>query len=114
MLADSCLECEDYGLCPGRPPAGIPTRRYPKFTARSERLKGELLGEAHVLYKGSYGEIYCKLLQLIEWEEERRQQRLCYYVIKPDGKAYWGQFAPMYNPGELELLLERARVGGMV
>jgi len=66
------------------------------------------------LHKGPCGEFYCKLLQLIEWEDGRQVQRLCYYVIKPDGKAYWGQFAPMYNPGELELLLERARARGIV
>lgn len=114
MFADSCLECEDHRFCPGRPPAGTPTRGYPKFTGVSERLGGKLLDEVHVLHKGPYGEFYCKLLQLIQWEDGRRQQRLCYYVIKPDGKAYWGQFAPMYNPGELESLLERAEARGIV
>ena len=118
MLADSCLQCEDLqrgdrGLCPGRPPARTPTSGSPKFTGRKERLSGKLVDEVHVLHKGSLGELYCKLLQLIDWPYGR-VQRLCYYVITPEGKAYWGQFAPMYNPGELERLLELARAKEMI
>ena len=114
MLADSCSNCEDYGFCPGRPPARPPTSGFAKFTGRKDRLEGRLLGEVHVLYQGSFGEFYCKLLQLIEWEDGNRVHRLCYYVIKPGGKAAWGQFAPMYNPGELKLLLRRARDRGIL
>lgn len=106
-LSVSCLECESLGECPGRPPAGDPT-------ADGGRTRGKLLGEATIHHGVPSGEHYCKLAQHIRWNDGSEVLRIAYYNIKADGRVLWGQFATMFNPGEIGVLLERARVKGIL
>ena len=106
-LSVSCLECESLGECPGRPPAREPT-------ADKGCTIGELLGEATFHFGVPGGEHYCKVAQHIRWSDGSEVVRIGYYNIKANGKAYWGQFATMFNPGEIGVLLERARVKGIL
>ncbi|GEM_PF-3213067 len=106
-LSDSCLECDALGKCPGRPPAANPT-------ADGGKTTGKLLAEA-AIYNGPYnGATYCKVAQHIRWDDGEEAVRFAYYHIKADGRVIWGQFATMFNPGELGLLLERARTKGIL
>jgi len=106
-LSETCQECESLGKCPGRPPARDPT-------ADGGETHGKLLAEA-AIYNGPYnGATYCKVVQHIRWDDGVEAVRFGYYHIKADGRVIWGQFATMYNPGELERLLERARAKGIL
>lgn len=106
-LSKSCLDCEVLGECPGRPPASSPT-------ADGGRTRGKLLGEAHLHCGVPGGEHYCKLAQHIRWNNGTEVLRIAYYNIKPDGRALWGQYCTMFNPGEFELLIERAKGRGIL
>ena len=75
---------------------------------------GKLIAEVHIAHAGANREWYCKLAQRILWDYGPEVVRFGYYNIKADGRVVWGQYATMFNPGELEVLLARAREKGIL
>ncbi|HEX3552190.1 MAG TPA: hypothetical protein VIA62_03055 [Thermoanaerobaculia bacterium] len=75
-----------------------------------DRLGFEVLDEVRVPQSDLPGKILC--LELVEFEDGRRETRLGYYVIGKKlgkiGKWVWGQYAPFMPLEDLRMLVAGA------
>jgi len=105
---------DDFGRPLSNPPLKV---RVKGGRARKRKGKGsrsfEVTKFVSIVPSNSTGDKVA-LLQELEFEDNKKELRLGYYVISRKGKWAWGQFALFIPAADLVKLIEKGREKGLI